>query len=85
MRPYSKTLHIVGTGTMILSMASPFALLCTPNSQWFTIGTMFAETLLLAQGTKEWIKKIKDAMANNPDANVSDDDKAGLTQLDDTS
>ena len=42
MRPYSKTLHIVGTGTMILSMASPFALLCTPNSQWFTIGTMFA-------------------------------------------
>ena len=58
MRPYSKTLHIVGTGTMILSMASPFALLCTPNSQWFTIGTMFAETLLLAQGTKEWIKNV---------------------------
>ncbi len=58
MNPYNKTLHYIGTGTMILSMASPLALLCAPSSQWLTIGVMFAETLLLAQGTKEWIKNV---------------------------
>lgn len=56
MNRYNKTLHIIGTGAMILSMASPLALLCVPNSQWVTIGVMFAETLLLSQGIKEWIK-----------------------------
>lgn len=58
MNSYNKTLDFVGTGTMILSMASPFVLFCTPPSQWLTIGTMFAETLLLAQGVKEWIKNL---------------------------
>ena len=61
MNPYSKPLHIVGTGTMGLAMATPaiFAVIpgtALPSSEWFTLGTMYAETMLLANGMKEWLK-----------------------------
>lgn len=56
MRPYSKPLHIVGTGTMALSMAAPAVFAVMPYKEWFTIGTMYAETLLIANGIKEWTK-----------------------------
>ena len=55
-RPYSKPLHIVGTVGMVLGMATPCILGILPNSEWLTIGTMYAETLLITQGLKEWIK-----------------------------
>ncbi len=56
MRPYSKPLHIVGTGTTALVLAAPAIFAIMPSSEWLTIGTMYAETLLLANGIKEWIK-----------------------------
>ena len=56
MRPYSKPLHIAGTGTMALALAAPAVFAIMPSSEWLTIGTMYAETLLLANGIKECTK-----------------------------
>lgn len=56
MRPYSKPLHIVGTGTMALAIATPAIFAIMPSSEWFTIGTMYVETMLIANGIKEWAK-----------------------------
>ena len=56
MRPYSKPLHIVGTATMGLAMATPAIFAVMPNKEWFTIGTMYVETMLIANGIKEWTK-----------------------------
>ncbi len=56
MRPYSKALHYVGTGTAALALLTPAALAFTPNDQWLTIGVMYAESLLWAYGIKEWGK-----------------------------
>lgn len=56
MRPYSKPLHIVGTGTMALTMASPLVFAMMPAKEWPAIGVMYAETMLFANGIKEWLK-----------------------------
>ena len=56
MRPYSKPLHIVGTGTMVLAMATPAVFAVMPKNEWLTIGTMYVEALLISNGIKEWIK-----------------------------
>ncbi|MCR5766290.1 MAG: phosphatase PAP2 family protein [Treponema sp.] len=56
MRPYSKPLHIVGTGTMGLALLTPAVFALMPSSEWLTIGTMYVETLLFANGIKEWAK-----------------------------
>ena len=56
MRPYNKVLHYVGTGTMAVSLAAPLFFAMMPMQEWPTIGVMYAETMLLANGIKEWIK-----------------------------
>lgn len=56
MRPYSKPLHIVGTGTAGLAIATPLVFAIMPSSEWLTIGTMYTETMLLAYGIKSWLK-----------------------------
>ena len=56
MRPYSKPLHIVGTGTMGLAMLTPAIFCVMPKNEWLTIGTMYVETILIANGIKEWTK-----------------------------
>ena len=56
MRPYSKPLHIAGTGTMAFAIAAPAIFAIMPSSEWLTIGTMYLETMLLANGIKEWTK-----------------------------
>ena len=56
MRPYSKPLHVVGTVTVGAAMLTPALFAILPSSEWLTIGTMYAETLLLANGIKEWTK-----------------------------
>lgn len=56
MRPYSKPLHLVGTGTAALTLAAPAVFAIMPSSEWLTIGTMYLETLLIANGIKEWTK-----------------------------
>lgn len=56
MQSYNKTLDYVGDGVLALTMAAPLIMFTNPNSNWLTIGVMYAETLLLANGIKEWGK-----------------------------
>ena len=56
MMPYSKPLHIVGTATLGLALATPAVFARSPSSEWLTLGTMYLETLLLTNGIKEWTK-----------------------------
>lgn len=55
-RPYSKTLHITGTVTEVISMAAPLVLFATDKSEWGIWAIMYAESLLWANGIKEAIK-----------------------------
>lgn len=55
-RPYSKNIDKVADGLLISSFVLPAFLFTTDNSEWFTWCTMYAETMLLAQGIKESIK-----------------------------
>lgn len=54
--PYNKTLHYIGTGTAFLALFTPAMFAILPDTEWLTIGVMYAETLLFAYGIKEWIK-----------------------------
>ena len=56
MNPYSKPLHIVGTATLGVALVSPAIFAILPSSEWLTVGTMYAETVLIANGIKEWGK-----------------------------
>ena len=58
MQDYNKPLHIVGTGTMALTMLTPAMFAVLPSEEWLTVGTMYAETLLIANGIKEWLKLV---------------------------
>ena len=53
---YSKPLHITGTATAALALLTPAMFAVLPDSQWLTIGIMYTEALLFANGIKEWIK-----------------------------
>ena len=54
MQPYSKPLDITADILLYTALASPAILFATQNnSEWMTIGMMYAETVLLAQGVKE--------------------------------
>ena len=56
MQPYTKALHIAGNGAVALAFATPFIFSVLPSNEWLTIGTMFAETLLISNGFKQWTK-----------------------------
>lgn len=56
MRPYSKTLHMVGSGAVALSMATPLIFYGLQKDELINVGVMYAETLLIANGIKEWLK-----------------------------
>ena len=56
MNSYSKKLDRAGDISLVAAMAAPAVLLATDKSEWFTIGTMYAETLLVANGIKELTK-----------------------------
>lgn len=54
MQPYSKTLDNVGTVFEVAALLTPAVIAVTqPTSEWLTIGTMYAESVLLAYGLKE--------------------------------
>jgi undecaprenyl-diphosphatase len=53
MYPYSRELKYAGTGLSIASILMPAVLLAAPRDEWITIGTMYAETMLMAYGLKE--------------------------------
>ena len=56
MHSYSKPVHIIGTGTAMLALATPLMFSVLPQDEWLTVGTMYVETLLFANGIKEWLK-----------------------------
>lgn len=56
MQPYSKSLHMTGTVTEMLSMAAPLALFVTDKSEWGIWAVMYAESVLWANGLKEALK-----------------------------
>ena len=53
---YSKTLDHVGDGVLALTMALPALMFTSNNTDWLTVGVMYAETLALAYGMKQWGK-----------------------------
>jgi len=53
MYPYSRELEYIGMGMSIASILMPAVLLATPKDAWIPIGTMYAETMLMAYGLKE--------------------------------
>lgn len=58
MNPYSKGLDVTCDLTRIAMLAAPVALfgLTTDKSEWLTIGTMYAESLLWTYGSTELLK-----------------------------
>ncbi|PKL26192.1 MAG: hypothetical protein CVV47_03420 [Spirochaetae bacterium HGW-Spirochaetae-3] len=53
MNPYSGSLSDVGTYLSVASLLTPAVLVLAPSDEWLTIGTMYAETVLMAYGLKE--------------------------------
>lgn len=53
MNPYSSAIDDLGTYLGIVSALTPSVLLAASSDQWLTIGTMYAETMMLAYGIKE--------------------------------
>ncbi|MBR4448704.1 MAG: phosphatase PAP2 family protein [Treponema sp.] len=56
MNSYSKKLDRAGDISLVAAMAAPAVLLATDKSEWLTVGVMYAETLLIANGIKELTK-----------------------------
>ena len=56
MKPYNKNLHMAGNVSVGLALVTPAVFAIMPSEQWLTIGTMYLETILLANGIKEWMK-----------------------------
>lgn len=56
MNSYSKKLDRAGDISLVAAMATPAVLLATDKDEWFTVATMYAETLLIANGIKELTK-----------------------------
>ncbi|MBO5137761.1 MAG: phosphatase PAP2 family protein [Spirochaetaceae bacterium] len=57
-QPYSDTLHLTGTLTEIVAMASPAILAFTDVGEWGIFTVMYAESLLWANGLKELAKTL---------------------------
>ena len=53
MNPYSRELEYLGRGLSITSVLMPAVSLAAPRDEWITIGTMYAETMLISYGLKE--------------------------------
>ena len=60
MRPYSKKIDLLGTGFELATAVTPLFLITTPKTEWGTIVTMYAETMLFAYGFKEFAKAVFD-------------------------
>lgn len=56
MRPYSKPLDYTATILTCTTILTPALLFTTEKKEWLTIGTMYAESLMLSWGIKEMMK-----------------------------
>ena len=55
-RPYSKKLDFVGDAILGVTLLTPTVMFASRNTNWLTVGVMYAETIALANGLKEWGK-----------------------------
>lgn len=55
-KPYNRTIDKTSDVLLASSFLLPAVLLTTEKDEWLTVGVMYAETMLLAQGIKETIK-----------------------------
>lgn len=82
MNKYSKKIDTVATFIQFGVLLSPAILMTTNKSEWFTIGTMYAESVIWAYGLKELGKLIVNRarpymyFENYPEEKVSDYDWA---------
>lgn len=53
MQPYNKNIDKAGDILTVAALATPLALLATPNDQWLTEGIMYTEACLFAYGIEE--------------------------------
>ena len=57
---YSKALDKTADGVLALALVSPAIMFTNSNTDWLTVGVMYAETVALAYGLKQWGKMIID-------------------------
>lgn len=81
MNEYSEKLDRAGDAGLVLCMLTPSVLFATQKEEWFTIGVMYAETLLIANGIKELTKlavnRDRPFMYYNPSTYPKDDVEDG--------
>jgi membrane-associated phospholipid phosphatase len=58
MHSYSKTIDVTASVLCGVSLATPLVLAGTDRHEWITIGTMYAETILISQASKEFLKAL---------------------------
>lgn len=56
MNPYNKVIHKTANLGVAAALISPVLFAAAPSSEWFTIGTLYAETILIANGIKDITK-----------------------------
>ena len=81
MNSYSKKLDRAGDISLVAAMAAPAVLAATDKEEWLTVGVMYAETLLIANGIKELtklaVRRDRPFMYYDPDTYPEDDIKDG--------
>ena len=81
MNSYSSSLDRAGDAGVALCLMTPAVLLATDKDEWFTVATMYAETLLIANGIKELTKlcvtRTRPYMYYDPSTYPEDDLKDG--------
>ncbi|AEJ19057.1 phosphatase PAP2 family protein [Gracilinema caldarium] len=58
MAPFSATLDPISTAFTLTALAAPAVLLSAPSDDWFPLGVMYAESMLLTWGVKELGKNL---------------------------
>lgn len=81
MNEYSSSLDRAGDIMLVCAMATPAVLAATEKEEWLTVGVMYAETLLIANGIKELtklaVRRDRPFMYYDPDTYPEDDIKDG--------
>jgi undecaprenyl-diphosphatase len=81
MNSYSHSLDRAGDVMLVFAMASPCFLAAAEKEEWFTVGVMYVETLLIANGLKEitklCVRRDRPFMYYEPSTYPEDDIKDG--------
>lgn len=58
MNRYSKPLDVTATVLEVTSLVLPAVMIAAPSSEWLSVGVMYAESLMMAYGLKEFGKLV---------------------------